>query len=192
MAMKGKDCFAIASDLRFGVEYQTISCNVEKIFEFDSGLFLGMAGLVTDSQTVSQKLRYYYNMYRLSHFKEPSPFVFLSMVSSLLYSKRFGPYFIEPIVCGFEGNDVFLSSCDLIGGSEILEDFAVVGTAKNQILGMCECLFEPDMDRDRLFETASQCMLNGLDRDAMSGWGVVLYLVEKGKVTKSVLKSRMD
>lgn len=43
-----------------------------------------------------------------------------------------------------------------------------------------------------LFETISQALLNAVDRDALSGWGAHVYIVEKDKVTKRLLKGRQD
>uniref|UniRef100_A0A6B2G0N3 Proteasome subunit beta type-3 n=1 Tax=Myxobolus squamalis TaxID=59785 RepID=A0A6B2G0N3_MYXSQ len=194
MVMKGRESFAIASDLRFGSQFQTISCNMEKVFKFNDHLYLGLAGLTTDIQTVYQKMLMNYNLYKLSEGVVPSPKIFTSMLSNKLYEHRFGPYFLEPVVGGFDPKtgDVFVSACDIIGSTSIIDDFAVFGTAINQLLGTCECLWKPNMDADELFETASQAMLNAIDRDALSGWGVVIYLVEKHKTTKSILKARMD
>lgn len=50
--MKGKDCVAIASDRRFGVQMQTISVDFDKIFELAPNTYIGLAGLATDVQTV--------------------------------------------------------------------------------------------------------------------------------------------
>lgn len=45
---------------------------------------------------------------------------------------------------------------------------------------------------DDLFETVSQALLNAVDRDALSGWGAHVYIIEKDKVTKRLLKGRQD
>lgn len=45
---------------------------------------------------------------------------------------------------------------------------------------------------DELFETISQSLLNAVDRDALSGWGAHVYIIEKDKVTKRLLKGRQD
>lgn len=52
VAMKGKDCVAIASDCRFGIQAQTVATNFQKIFEMGPYLYLGLPGLATDVQTV--------------------------------------------------------------------------------------------------------------------------------------------
>eukprot|EP00794_Sanderia_malayensis_P001090 gene1090-431_t len=136
IAMKGKDCVAIASDMRYGIQAQTISFDFKKIFEMNDKLYLGLTGLATDVQTV------------------------------------FGPYFIEPVIAGLDPktNEPFVASCDLIGCPMIPEDFVVTGTCADQLYGMCESLWEPDLAPEDLFETISQALLNAVDRDAMSGF----------------------
>ena len=57
VAMKGKDCVALASDLRYGVELRTVTTDFPKVFEITPHLWVGLPGLATDIQTVLQKLR---------------------------------------------------------------------------------------------------------------------------------------
>jgi 20S proteasome subunit beta 3 len=45
---------------------------------------------------------------------------------------------------------------------------------------------------DELFECISQALLSAVDRDALSGWGAHVYIIEKDKVTKRLLKGRQD
>lgn len=44
---------------------------------------------------------------------------------------------------------------------------------------MAESLWEPDLAPEDLFETVSQTLLNAVDRDAYSGWGAVVWIIEK-------------
>lgn len=52
LAMTGKNCVAIASDMRFGVQAQTLSFNFAKVFRMSEKVFLGLSGLATDIQTL--------------------------------------------------------------------------------------------------------------------------------------------
>lgn len=59
---------------------------------------------------------------------------------------RFGPYFVEPIVAGLkEDNKPFISAFDLIGAPVMTDDFVVGGTCTNNLYGMCESLYRPNM-----------------------------------------------
>jgi len=52
IAMVGKNCFAIASDRRLGVNFQTIATDFQRIFKIHDGLYIGLSGLATDVQTM--------------------------------------------------------------------------------------------------------------------------------------------
>ena len=65
-------------------------------------------------------------------------------------------------------------------------DFVVGGTCSEQLYGMCESLWRPDMVRllprshqlpDDLFETISQALMSAMDRDALSGYGVIVHVM---------------
>ncbi|KAL1788461.1 proteasome subunit beta type-3, partial [Sigmodon hispidus] len=113
MAKKGKNCVAIAADWRFGIQAQMVTTDFQKIFPMGDGLYIGLAGLATDIQTVAQRLKFQLNL------------------------------------------------CPMV-----TDDFVVSGTCSEQMYGMCESLWEPNMDPEHLFETISQAMLNAVDRDA--------------------------
>nr|CAB3265223.1 proteasome subunit beta type-3-like [Phallusia mammillata] len=194
IAMKGKKCVAIASDLRFGVQAQTVAMDFEKIFHMNDKLCIGLSGLATDIQTVAQRLDFQLKLYELRENRPMTPKTFLSVVSNLLYEKRFGPYFIEPVIAGLHPKTLepFIASCDLIGCPMEPEDFVVSGTCAIQMYGMCEALWHEDMEPDELFECISQALLNSVDRDCGSGWGAVVHVIEADKVTTRRLKARMD
>ena len=60
---------------------------------------------------------------------------------------RFGPYFIEPVIAGLDPktNQPYVASLDLIGCPMVTDDFVVSGTCTEQMYGMCESLWEPDL-----------------------------------------------
>lgn len=155
---------------------------------------MGLPGLGTDTQTVFQKLRFRINLYELRENRRISCQAFASLVSNVLYEKRFGPYFVEPVLAAIDQTTglPFICNFDLIGCPNQPADFVVSGTCEEQALGICESLFQPDMDPDQLFETVSQALVNAADRDAISGWGGIVYIIEKDKVTVRHLKTRMD
>ncbi|KAK9475094.1 nucleophile aminohydrolase [Dipodascopsis tothii] len=193
VAMVGKDCVAIGCDLRLGMQALTVSNNFPKIFQYDD-VYLGLTGLATDVTTLSEVFRYKTNLYNLREERKIEPETFAQLVSTSLYEKRFGPYFIGPVVAGINSKTEkpFICGFDLIGCVDYAKDFIVTGTASDQLFGMCEGLWEPDLGPDDLFETISQALLNAQDRDALSGWGAIVYVITKDKVVKRLLKTRQD
>jgi len=194
IAMSGKNCVGIAADRRLGQQLQTISCDFRKVFKMSDKLYVGLGGLATDVQTFYNELQFRMELYKLKEEREMSPQVFTHLVSTLLYAKRFGPYFIEPVIAGIDEktNEPFISSMDLIGATLDTNDYAVTGTTPGNLNGMCESLYKPDMNPDELFETLAQALLCSVDRDAISGWGGVVYIITDKGVTVKELKGRMD
>ncbi|OCH89184.1 N-terminal nucleophile aminohydrolase [Obba rivulosa] len=197
IAMVGKDCVAIASDLRLGSQAMGISSHFEKIFPMTDRVYVGLPGLATDVTTLHHQFRYRLNMYTIKEEREIEPETFAHLVSSTLYEKRFGPYFIEPVIAGLQKTasgdfKPYIAATDLIGCLNFAKDFVVAGTASDKLFGVAEGLWEPDLEPEDLFETIAQTLLNAVDRDAYSGWGAVVYVLTKDKVIKRELKGRMD
>ena len=106
IAMAGKDCVAIAryddkhhprvailscmaSDTRMGVQGQTISTDFQKVFRLNDKTFLGLSGLATDVQSVSQLLRFKLNMYKMQEEREIKAKTLSAMISNMMYEKRY-------------------------------------------------------------------------------------------------------
>ncbi|CAB3387722.1 Hypothetical predicted protein [Cloeon dipterum] len=192
--MKGDNCVAIASDLRFGVQAQTLALDFEKVFPMGPHLYLGLPGLATDTLTVRDRLKFRLNLYELRESRKIHPKTFSALVSNMLYERRFGPYFVEPVIAGLDPVtfEPYVCNMDLIGCINEPEDFVVAGSCTEQLYGMCEALWEPNLKPDDLFETCSQAIVNAFDRDAVSGWGAIVHIIEKDKITSRKIKTRMD
>merc|ERR1712202_63990 len=105
------------------------------------------------------------------------PKTLANMVSNMLYERRFGPFFVEPIVAGLDPVtfEPYICNMDLIGCITEPADFVAGGTSEEQLMGMAETLWEAKM--------------KAFDRDAASGWGAVVHIIEKDKVTTRTLKT---
>ena len=157
--MVGKDCVAIACDLRLGMQALTVSNNFPKIFTYGPSTYLGLTGLATDVQTVSDTFRYKVNMYRLREERNISPQTLANLVSSSLYEKRFGPWFVSPVLAGINHTTgkPFICGFDSIGCIDFAKDFIVGGTASDQLFGTCEGLWEPDLVRFLFYDPRLKC-----------------------------------
>nr|CAD7430145.1 unnamed protein product [Timema monikensis] len=180
VAMQGHQCVAIASDKRLGVQSQTVSTDFQKLFPMGPRMYLGLTGLATDIKTCHDRLKFRLNLYNLREGRDMHPKTFASMVSNMLYEKRFGSYYlVEPVVAGLDPLTFkpYVVNMDIIGCLSEPGSFVVAGTCSRQLYGLCEALWEPDLEPDDLFERISQALVNSCDRDAISGCGVVVHLM---------------
>jgi len=60
-------------------------------------------------------LEFKLNLFRLREGRDMKPSTFANLVSTSLYEKRFGPYFVTPIVVGLEDGKPFICTYDSIG-----------------------------------------------------------------------------
>ncbi|KAH9262402.1 hypothetical protein BASA82_000524 [Batrachochytrium salamandrivorans] len=192
--MAGDRCVGIASDRRFGAGAQTVAMDMERIFKINNSTLIGFAGLASDVITVHEELKMKTDLYKLREDREIKVRTFDSMVSNFLYSKRFGPYFIEPVIAGLEGPDFkpFISSQDLLGMPVHTSDFAVLGTATNSLYGTCEQFYQPNLGPEALYEVMAQALLSASARDCLSGYGANIYILTPDRLIVRVVEGRHD
>lgn len=159
-------------------------------------IYVGMAGFQSDAQTVVEKLLFQKGLYELRENRKLSPQVATTMVSNLLYKHRFGGYIVSPIVAGLDPvtNKSYVAHTDGIGNICNPKDFVSTGCASEYVLNLCEGLlnwfkggtyfwnlgfWRENMGPDELFEATAQAMLSAIDRDASSGYGVMIYTITK-------------
>ncbi|GJQ12047.1 hypothetical protein GpartN1_g5515.t1 [Galdieria partita] len=193
LAMAGHNCVAIAADRRFGVQQTTIGTDTTRIFKINDRLMLGLTGLRTDVTTLYNRFVQRLNLYRLREEREIKPSSFSNMVASTLYSRRFSPYFVEPVVAGLtEKGEPYLCAQDLLGAPLFANDFVVSGTCAESLYGTSETFWKPDLSPAELFEVTSQSLLAAVDRDCLSGWGAVVHMITLDGIETRLLKARMD
>ena len=204
LAMAGKDCVALAVDKRFGSGMQLVNISPRHILAPTPNAIVAFTGLEGDVQSLKQELEAQIaNKYNrglgMSNQSPPntntiSPRSLASLTSHILYNRRHSPYFAEPLVVGLEPKNSekivrktpqrkaicchpFLCSLDVIGARSQSSDFCCAGVATKSIYGTAEALWKPDLEADQLVEVCGKAFLSALERDSMSGYGAVVYLI---------------
>ena len=88
----------------------------------------------------------------------------------------------HPVICTY----------DSIGYREHNGQFEVAGTGSELLYGVAETFYKPDMNPEQLYEVISNCLLSALDRDSLSGWGAIVYILTPNELIVRSLKTRMD
>lgn len=193
VVMGGKECFAIASDFRFGIENFTQENKSPKIFKIHEKLFIGVVGLFGDISSLKQTIEYTNSIYSLKNNQKIMPFCFSSVLSNLLYENRFSPFLVETILVGFdEKRNLLIESKDILGASSFSSNFTAIGTASESIHGICEVFWKPEMKVDELLSAISTSLILGLNRNCTSGWGGIVHVITPDGVISKIIKTRMD
>ncbi|KRZ74174.1 Proteasome subunit beta type-3, partial [Trichinella papuae] len=178
LAMRGGDCVTIGCDLRLGSRFLTIMNDKEKIYQI--------------TRRLVERMLYRTSIYNLRENHDVTPEVFCRMLSNMLYENRFSPYFCEPVVAGIDWktSEPYVANMDLIGCICKPNDFVLSGTGDLQMYGMCESVWEKNMDRDTAFEATAQALLACIERDAASGWGAVVYTISNDEIDVKSIKAQ--
>ncbi len=130
----------------------TVAMNFHKIFKIQDNILLGLSGLATDVLTLHAYLKVRVNLFNLRQNTKIKPTTFCHLLASVLYERRWSPFYTSPIVCGLENGKPIIGHFDLIGCLSIGDTFETAGSAENMLKGVAETFYKKDMDSETLEE----------------------------------------
>lgn len=87
----------------------------------------------------------------------------------------------------------FLCRQDLIGAQSKSSSFVCTGTASKSLYGTAEAMWRPGLGPEELVKVCGRAVSSALERDCLSGYGIVIYLMVGGKgIEKIELEYRND
>ena len=123
-----------------------------------------------------------------------------SITSHVLYRQR-GMFYVEPLVVGLiprltdDGKPSlrpFLCAMDMIGAQSFSSSFVCSGVASQSLYGTAEAFWRPDLEPNELVEACGKAFQSALERDCLSGYGAMIYLISKNGIMEYDLSSRND
>jgi len=120
VAIAGEDYAVIASDTRLsGNGYSIFSREQPKLFKLSERTVLGSTGCWCDILTFTKVAEMRMKSYRHNHNKEMSTTAVAQMTATMLYHKRFFPYYVSNILAGLDDQGKgILYSYDPVGHAE--------------------------------------------------------------------------
>jgi 20S proteasome subunit beta 3 len=200
LAMAGNGCVALAVDKRFGTGPQMVNVVTRKVLMPHSQLMVAFTGLEGDIQSLLQELQVQVESKTargtlLTSRRRPiSPRAMACLTSHVLYSRRGSPYYVEPLIVGLDDDHLpFLCAQDVIGAQSKSQAFVCAGVATKSMYGIAEALWRPNLAPEELVQVCGKAFLSALERDCLSGYGAVIYLITKdGRVQEIELACRND
>lgn len=129
----------------------------------------------------------------VSRLRRISPQALASLTSHVLYQNR-GRFIVQPLIAGLkEGSGApYLCGMDMLGAQSISTSFVCSGMASDSLYGTAEAFWRPDLKPDELVEACGKAFQSALERDCLSGYGAMVYLITKDSITEYDLASRND
>merc|ERR1719369_1011900 len=190
MAIAGEDFSVIAADSRLSLGFTIFSRDHPKTIQLTPSTVVAMAGFEGDILTFKKHAMNNVETYQHAHGDYPSTPAVASMLSKMLYYRRFFPYYVYNIVAGLDQDGKgCVYSYDPVGSYE-RESFRAAGAANellqplldNQIGG--KNLKEiPDLSVDRAKQICIDCFISASERDITTGDMVYVYIINKDGVS---------
>lgn len=104
VAVSGKDYSIVASDTRLGSGYSIPSRYVSRIIKLTDKVVLASSGMQSDIAVLHKVLKIRIAQYKYNHHKDMSLTAVSQMLSTMLYYRRFQPYYTFNVLGGIDEN----------------------------------------------------------------------------------------
>ncbi|CAH1991140.1 unnamed protein product [Acanthoscelides obtectus] len=201
VAIAGDDFAVIAADTRLSAGFSIYTREQNKLFPLSDGTILGCAGCWCDTLTLTRILKSRMQMYQHEHNKTMSTTACAQMLSTLLYYKRFFPYYISNVMVGFdtEGKGC-VYSYDPIGHCE-KTNYKAGGSAgallqpllDNQIAhtNLDKVPKEP-LTLEKALALLKDVFISAAERDIYTGDKVLINIITKDGIKEEAFDLRKD
>ncbi|XP_075239193.1 proteasome subunit beta type-1-like [Convolutriloba macropyga] len=206
VAISGEDFAVIGSDTRLSTGYTIWTREQRRIHKVSDSTVVGQVGFHGDCQFLMKILETRSKMYQFDHGRQLSCSASASVVSKMLYSRRFFPLYVYNIVVGCEKDQQtgkykgMVYGYDPVGCYD-LEPYGALGSAgallqpllDNQLgqKNMENCEFVP-VTRERAISLIKDVFISAAERDIYSGDNAHIVLVDEKGIHEQFMPLRRD
>lgn len=201
LAISGDDFAIIAADTRLSQGFSIHSREEPKTIQLTPKVVLGAAGFHGDSLTLKKVIQNRIKMYEHEHGKKPSISAIAAMLSTILYYKRFFPYYVYNLLAGVddEGKGC-VYSYDPVGCYE-REAYRAEGSAAellqplldNQIgFKNMENVPKLPLTKQKALQLVKDAFISAAERDITTGDRVLIHVIDSTGVKEESFPLRRD
>jgi len=207
VGIAGEDFAVIASDTRLSEGYSILSRDNPHLYHVLPKTVMGSVGFHGDSITFTKSLQVRLRMYEYENNKKPSTSAIAQLLSNMLYSRRFFPYYVNTIVAGInnEGQGA-IYSYDPVGSYE-REIYRAGGSSsallqplldsqcglKNQSASFeLNKSYTVKMSKEKVISLVKDAFTAAAERDIYTGDGLVVNVITKDGVKVEHFPLRRD
>ena len=163
-----KDGVILAADKQSSLGHLVYNPEEQKVWQIWEHIGLTMAGSVGDAHMLTRFLKSKARTYSLEHGEEIETEVISTLLSTVLNSNRYYPYFIQFLIGGCVSKPE-LYSLDAIGGISVERNFTSSGSGSPIALGVLEDQWKEGMTKKEGIELAVKAISSSRKRDIYTG-----------------------
>jgi 20S proteasome subunit beta 6 len=201
VAIAGDNFAAIGADTRLSAGYNIFSRNHSKLFTLTEKAVLASCGNWCDSDTLSSILAHRVTQYSDIHEnREISLNALAQLLSTMMYGRRFFPYYVSNILAGIYEGKGYVYSYDPIGHCE-RHTYRAGGSSSallqpildNQVgLKNMEQKPKTPLTVERAVNLIKDTFISAAERDIYTGDGIKIAIITDKGVEEQIIPLRKD
>lgn len=198
-----KSAAVLIADTRLSKGYSIHSRNNSKITKLTSKCCIASCGMKADAITLHRVLKIRITMYQHEHRKEPNITAIAQMLSTMLYGKRFFPYYTFNILAGVD--DAGVGACyhyDAIGSFERVE-YTTSGSGSALAHPVTDAVIQQnnmveafrrkeDLTTQQIVELCQDVMTSTGERDIYTGDKCSIFVITGDGVAETEFELKKD
>ncbi|GAB6148309.1 archaeal proteasome endopeptidase complex subunit beta [Stetteria hydrogenophila] len=191
VGIKTRAGVVLAADKRMSYGGFVMSRNVKKVHPVTRRVGIAIAGFYADMHGLIRILEAEIRYYETSNRVVMPLRAVAKLLSAILYSNKFFPYYVEAIVGGINGDgEPRIYVLDPVGAITE-EDYIAVGSGATVALGVLESFYKPDASIEEAEDLAVKAMRAAIARDSSSGDGIDLLTITPDGYREKTIKLRV-
>merc|ERR1712151_1056376 len=194
------DYAIICADTRLSHGYSILTRNASKMTKLTDKCVIASCGMKSDAITLHRHLKARITMYEHKHRRPPSVVAIAQMLSTMLYYKRFFPYYTFNVLSGIDDEGKGATyHYDAIGSFERVP-YTTSGSGSSLVMGVLDCQIQqgnqtlpnPLLTKEQIIELAQAVMSSVGERDIHTGDAAEIFLIDAAGVTERKFELKLD
>merc|ERR1719421_2082178 len=177
LSVSGSDYVIVAADTRLSTGYRIHTRECSKVTQLTKKCVISSCGMKSDAITLHKMLKARIVMYEHQHRREPSVTAIAQMLSTMLYYKRFFPYYTFNILAGVDDDGKgAVYHYDAIGSFERVP-YTTSGSGSSLVMSVLDCQIQKAHQtgskempgKDEIVDLAKDVLSSVGERDIFTG-----------------------
>jgi proteasome beta subunit len=187
-----KDCVILAADKRATAGYMIAGKKVEKVVAVADRMAVTTAGSVSDIQLLVKLVKAELNLRNVRTGRENTVNESANLLAGIVYGniRRFSaiPGVVHFLFAGYDEKGTHLYDIYPDGSITDVDDFITSGSGGTFAMGVLDAQYKPDMKESEAVDLAIKAVNSAIQRDAASGDGIDVMVINKDGVKKAFTK----
>src|SRR4051794_5066014 len=163
-----------------------VNKNTKKTFPVTEFVGAACAGMIADMQVLVRQVGALAKIRKLETKRNVAPNSVAKLMSVIMFERRFFPLLTQVIVGGVDGKPQIYTLDPL--GSLLPDEYAAVGTGAEMALGIMDAEYKKELSEEKAKELAIKAIKSSIQRDASSGDGIDLLMINSNGYREESLK----